>query len=146
MIFNEHYALLFTDSLTSNLVFRFTSEMALNAMKIFAHHDVWMIILVASVANFCAYIINYIFGVVVFRILKPNPSDVDSHAAKLSHERINAFKNSKLIPLFLILAGVPFFGKFVLLFAGLIRLDFIKTIIVTSCAKIIYYIYFILIF
>lgn len=145
MNFHENYALLFTDSFTSNLVFRFTSEMALHTMKIFAHYDPFKLILVASVANCCAYIINYIFGVVVFKILRPNSHDMHSHSARLSRERINIFKKSKWIPLFLILAILPFFGKFVLLFAGLVRLDFIKTIMITSSVKILYYIYFILI-
>lgn len=137
--------LLFTDTLTSNLVFMFKSEMALSIMKIFDHYNVCLIIITASFANACAGVINYLFGIVTFKILKSSQHNLNDHTNQLSQIRINKFKNSRFIPIFLLLALVPFWGKFVLLFAGFVRLNFVKTIIITSIAKITYYACFILI-
>ena len=141
----ENYTLLFTDTLTSNLVFIFKSEMALSIMKVFGYYDVWLMVIIASFANICAGVINYIFGITTFKILKSPAHNSNDHINQLSQIRINKFKKSQFIPIFLLLASVPFWGKFVLLFAGFIRLNFVKTIIITSFAKIVYYAYFILI-
>ena len=113
MNLTEIYTLLFTDTLFSNFAFNTSSELALYSMQIFELYNPYIIIAVASAAFLVSCCINYIIGVVCYKILSPLNTE-----EKNGTIRIDIIRTSKYLPLLLLLSAVPFFGKFVILFAG----------------------------
>ena len=121
----ESYALLFTDSFFSNLVFSISDELVLYTMRSFGNYDNAIILAVVIVANLIAICANYLVGIVLSNILgKPSPKK---------------FIETKYNIIFLLLVVIPFFGKFIAVIAGLLRINFARTLLVTTLAKICYY-------
>ncbi len=132
----EIYLLLFTDTLVSNFAFNNSTELAIFSMKIFGLHNPYIVILTASSAVIIAYYVNYILGIACFKILSPMSHEENGTE---NSKKIEAIRTFKFLPLILLLSGIPFFGKFVILFAGFCRTPIIMTIIVGTVAKFIYY-------
>jgi membrane protein YqaA with SNARE-associated domain len=61
-----------------------------------------------------------------------------------SQNKIEQIRHSRYLLLFLALSAVPFFGKFILVFAGFCRTNLSLTIAITVFSKLIYYSYFML--
>lgn len=135
----ETYLLLFTDTLVSNLAINASSELAINSMKVFALHNSYIIIAIASFAFALAMCFNYGFGILCFKILAP----ASKEEGRGQHTKIEKLKKSKYLPIILIFSAVPFFGKFVFLFAGFCRTNFISSLLIASSAKLVYYTIFI---
>ena len=133
----ESYSLLFTDSLVSNLAINANAEFVIYSMKMFGNYSHWLMIIIASSAFIVAISLNYLLGRLLFNIFKYG-AEPRSDLLKLP------FLNSKSIFLILLLSAIPFFGKFIPLFAGLKRLKFMYVIWVCAIAKFCYYGYILL--
>lgn len=139
MSLTENFMLIFTDTLIANIVFCFTNELAISTVKIFDHHNVYITIATAIFAFILASIFNYIFGTICFKILKP--MQIKREDVKDLTSNTNKNNYSYLI---LILSAIPFFGKFMMFFAGFAKINFKKALFVTVLSKALYYIYFII--
>lgn len=126
---SELYALLFTDSFTSNLAINTNLEFIVYSMKTFGGYNVIHLIVLSSAAMSLAFCANYLLGMVL------------SFAFKQSSIEINEkFKlDFKYLVFILLLSAVPFFGKFISLFAGFLRINILKVLPVCISAKICYY-------
>lgn len=130
----EIYTLLFTDTLVSNFAFNASSEMATSSMKIFGLHDPYIVVMVAALAFSVSCCINYVLGIICYKILSPLNSEENKENIK-----IDLVRNSKYLPLLLLLSAVPFFGKFIILFAGFCKVRPMLAICIGSLAKLVYY-------
>ncbi len=124
----EAYALLFTDSFFSNLVFSISDELVLYTMRYFGNYDNAAILAVVIAANILAICANYLLGIVLGNILS-KPASTLKFIESLSKYNI----------IFLPLVVIPFCGKFIPVMAGLFRINFVKTLVVTTLAKACYY-------
>ncbi len=140
MNLTEIYTLLFTDTLVSNFAFNASSEIAISSMKIFGLHDPYIIVVVAALAFFASCCINYVLGVICYRILSPLNSEENNKNIK-----IDLVRNNKHLPLLLLLSAVPFFGKFIILFSGFCKVRPLLAISIGSLAKLVYYAIFMLV-
>lgn len=139
----EQYSLLFIDTLTSNIVFCFTGEFALASMKAFNLYNKYLLILVALSSFTLASALNYYFGKICYKILAPFSPNAKNNSddEKLNlHTRLH--KQNNIIYFALLLSGMPFTGKFIVFFAGFYKTNFMRTILITMCSKLVYYIYF----
>ncbi|MBN8511700.1 MAG: hypothetical protein J0L79_01530 [Rickettsiales bacterium] len=135
----EIYALLFTDTLTSNLAINISTELVLPSMKIFGNYHNFQILLVTFAAYCIAICLNYVLGILCFKVLSP----INSRNVEHSKMVLDKFKNSKAIYLLLILSAVPFFGKFIVVFLGFLRLRFSYTLLLGGAMKLLYLSYYI---
>lgn len=133
----EIYLLLFTDSLVSNFAINNSTELAIFSMKIFSSlYNPYIVLATATCAVIVAFSANYLLGIACYKILAPMNAEESN---KDNTKRIEAIRRSKLLPIILLLSGIPFFGKFIILFAGFCRVSFIKAIMIGSFAKFVYY-------
>lgn len=135
----EIYALLFTDTLTSNLAINISTELVLPAMKIFGNYSNFQILLVTLAAYCTAICFNYVLGVLCFKVLAP----INSRDVEHSRMVLDKLRNSKIIYLLLMLSVVPFFGKFIVVFLGFLRLRFSHTLLLGGVMKLLYLSYYI---
>ncbi|MDC0864912.1 DedA family protein, partial [Rickettsiaceae bacterium] len=120
----EIYLLLFTDTLVSNLVFITTPELIFHTMKKFGLHNGYLVVSISSLAFTISIFLNYLFGIICYKILLP----FSKEESKIIEQRVSNIRNNKYTPLVLICAAIPFWGKFIILFAGLCRVSFFTTI------------------
>ncbi|CAN0577544.1 unnamed protein product [Ectocarpus sp. 12 AP-2014] len=133
----EIYLLLFTDTLVSNFAINNSTKLAISSMKTFSGlYNPYIVLITATCAVITSFSANYVLGIACYKILAPMNA---AESNKGNSEKIEVIRNLKLLPFILLLSGAPFFGKFVILFAGFCRIPFIKTIIIGSIAKFIYY-------
>ena len=135
------YILLFTDTLVSNFAFNISTELAINSMKIFGLYNNYLVILVASFGFMLAACVNYGLGILCYNILSPLKSE-KNNATSTNTDKM---RRNKYLPLFLMLSALPFFGKFIMLFAGFCKVRPILAISVGSISRLIYYSLFMLI-
>ncbi|HJK86496.1 MAG TPA: hypothetical protein QKA08_01830 [Candidatus Megaira endosymbiont of Nemacystus decipiens] len=136
----ELYSLIFTDTFVANLAFCFTNEIAVGTIKVFNNYNLVLVILLASFASILAYAVNYIFGKVVFKILKPFQQEKgQSNTIKFQKLDCNIF-----FRLLLFLSAFSIYGKFIVFFIGFANLSFRQMIFITSVAKLTYYFYFLI--
>lgn len=140
MNLTEIYLLLFTDTLVSNLAINPSSELVIYSMKIFNSYNPYIIIAVAAVSFSIATCINYLLGMICHKILAP----LKDEEASSSQNKIGQIRRSNYLFLLLTLSAIPFFGKFILVFAGFCRVNFSLTITIAVIVKLAYYSYFIL--
>lgn len=136
----EIYILLFTDTLVSNFAFNISTELAIYSMKIFGY-NLYLIILVASLAFMLSAFINYGLGILCYNILLP----LKSKKNNTENTNIIKMQRNKYLPIFLMLSALPFFGKFIMLFAGFCKIRPILAISVGSISRLIYYSIFMII-
>ena len=137
----ETYTLLFVDTLTSNFAFNASSELAINAMRIFGSYNIYLVVLVAAFAFMLSACINYIFGRLCYSILSPmKPEEGEG-----LNDRTKKMRDSKYLPWLLMFSAVPFFGKFVMLFSGFCKIPPLKAISIGSGSRLVYYFLFMLI-
>jgi membrane protein YqaA with SNARE-associated domain len=129
----ETYLLLFTDVLVSNFAFNISPDIVFGAMKIF-EYDKKLMILVASMAYATSIIINYLLGIVCYKILAP----VNSNETDLN-SKIKYINNFKFLPLIIALSCIPFFGKFIILLGGFAKVNFKLIFFIALIAKVVYY-------
>jgi membrane protein YqaA with SNARE-associated domain len=137
----EIYSLLFTDSLVSNFTFNISTELALHSMKIFGLYNSYLVILLASLAFMLAACINYGLGILCYNILAPLKKSEGTNANNINTDKI---RRNKYLPFFLLLSAVPFFGKFIMLFAGFCKVRPMLAISIGSLSRLIYYSIFML--
>jgi len=130
----EIYLLLFTDVLTANFAFNTSSEIVLDTMKLFGNYHKPLMLLVALIAYAFSIGINYILGVVCYKILTPLGEEQNQLNAK-----INSIKNFKLLPIIIAISFLPFFGKFIVLLAGFCRIKFKMVLLISVITKLVYY-------
>ena len=134
------YSLLFTDSLVSNFVFNISTELALHSMKIFGLYNSYLVIMLASLAFMLAACINYGLGILCYNILAP----LKSEGINTNNINTDKIRRNKYLPFFLLLSAVPFFGKFIMLFAGFCKVRPTLAISIGSLSRLIYYSIFML--
>jgi len=133
----EVYLLLFTDTLVSNFAINNSTELAISSMKAFSGlYNPYIVLITASCAVIVAFLVNYVLGITCYKILAPMNA---TESNKGNSEKIEAIRNFKWLPFILLLSSAPFFGKFIILFAGFCRIPFIKTMIIGCFAKSLYY-------
>jgi membrane protein YqaA with SNARE-associated domain len=137
----EMYSLLFTDSLVSNFAFNISTELALHSMKIFGLYNSYLVIMLASLAFMLAACINYGLGILCYNILAP----LKSKGTNTNNINTDKIRRNKYLPFFLLLSAVPFFGKFIMLFAGFCKVRPILAISIGSLSRLIYYSIFMLV-
>lgn len=137
----EMYSLLFTDTLVSNFAFNISTELALHSMKIFGLYNSYLVTMVASLAFMLAACINYGLGILCYNILSPLKSE-ENNASSINTDKM---RRNKYLPIFLMLSALPFFGKFIMLFAGFCKVRPILAISIGSLSRLIYYSLFMLI-
>ena len=130
----EIYLLLFTDVLTANFAFNTSSEIVLDTMKLFGNYHKAHMLFIALIAYVFSIGINYILGVVCYKILSPAGEEQNRLNTK-----INSIKNFKLLPVIIVISFLPFFGKFIVLFSGFCRLKFKMVLTISVIAKLVYY-------
>ncbi len=130
----EIYLLLFTDVLTANFAFNTSSEIVLDTMKLFGNYHKPLMLLVALIAYAFSIGINYILGVVCYKILTPLGEEQNQLNVK-----INRIKNFKLLPIIIAISFLPFFGKFIVLLAGFCRIKFKMVLLISVITKLVYY-------
>lgn len=131
----EIYLLLFTDVLTSNFAFNISSELVLDTMQTFGNYNEQLMLLVAIMSYILSVCINYIFGILCYKILAP----ANKKASELN-SKIDAIRKSRFLPIMIALSFAPFFGKFIILLSGFCRINFIQLLIISIFTKLIYYI------
>jgi len=132
----EIYLLLFTVTFVSSFAFNNSREFVIFSMEVFGFYNPYIVIITASIAVTIAYCANYLLGIACYKILAPSNNDESGVGGS---KRIEAIRATKFLPLLILLSGVPFFGKFVILFAGFCRVPFLMTIALGTLAKFIYY-------
>lgn len=137
----ETYTLLFIDTLVSNFAFNSSTEMAINAIKIFDSYNTYLVILAASFAFMFSSCINYIFGMACYKILSP----LNTEEGESLNDRTKQMRSSPYLPLLLMLSALPFFGKFVMLFAGFCNVRPLQALAISSGSRLAYYSLFMLI-
>jgi len=130
----EIYLLLFTDVLTANFAFNTSSEIVLDTMKLFGNYHKPLMLLVALIAYAFSIGINYMLGVVCYKILTPLGEEQNQLNAK-----INSIKNFKLLPIIIAISFLPFFGKFIVLLTGFCRIKFKMVLLISVITKLVYY-------
>ena len=130
----EIYLLLFTDVLTANFAFNTSSEIVLDTMKLFGNYHKPLMLLVALIAYAFSIGINYILGVLCYKILTPLGEEQNQLNAK-----INSIKNFKLLPIIIAISFLPFFGKFIVLLTGFCRIKFKMVLLISVITKLVYY-------
>lgn len=137
---SEKFFLLFSDSFFTNLAIDTSSEIVIHAMKIFGGAETLQIILVASCGYLLAVLANYLLGKIIFKAV----TIVDDKNKDTRFSNIDMIKNFKYLRLILLLSAVPFFGKFIALFAGFCNIGLFRTILYCVIAKVMYYSYLML--
>lgn len=130
----EIYLLLFTDVLTANFAFNTSSEIVLDTMKLFGNYHKPLILLVVLIAYAFSIVINYILGVVCYKILTPLGEEQNQLNAK-----INSIKNFKLLPIIIAISFLPFFGKFIVLLTGFCHIKFKIVLLISVIKRLVYY-------
>lgn len=133
----EIYWLLFTDVLVNNFAISTNTEIVFDTLQIFGGHNQNAILSVTMVAYMCSVCINYLFGIICYKILAP----INNDEAKLNTK---VFNLNKFLPLILILSPWPFFGKFIILLSGFCRTKFKTVFIISLLTKLCYYLYVII--
>ena len=132
----EAYSLLFTDSLVSNLVISINRELIIDSMKIFGTYNNLLICIVATIASIIANSINYFFGRILLNIFYFPENEQAVYALK---QLVHLYLKYSVIILSLVI--VPFWGRFIPLSAGFIKMNFIKVLTISALMKLCYYIY-----
>ncbi len=133
----EKYMLILSDTLFANLAIDNSMEIAIYSVAIFGNYNPLLVLVFALAGYTVASVLNYILGRVVFNILKPR----DEEKRLKSESNINFIRGSKYLPLILLFSLVPFWGKFVPLFAGFCKVNLRLTIAICILSKLAYYCY-----
>lgn len=141
MNYQELYSLIFIDSFVANIVFCFANEIAVETVRFFNHYNIALIIIVASSASILAYYIDYLFGRVVFHIVKP----FQQADGKIATEQFRKLSENNYFKILLMISALTTYGKFAVFFAGFARINFKYIMLMTLVMRPIYYSYMLLI-
>ena len=141
MNYQELYSLIFIDSFVANIVFCFANEIAVETVRFFNHYNIGLIIIVASSASILAYYIDYLFGRVVFHIVKP----FQQKDGKIATEQFRKLSENNYFKILLMISALTIYGKFAVFFAGFAHIRFKYIMLMTLIMRPIYYSYMLLI-
>ena len=141
MNYQELYSLIFIDSFVANIVFCFANEIAVETVKIFNYYNISLIIIIASSASILAYYIDYLFGRVVFQVVKP----FQKENGKIATERFRKLSENNYFKILLMISALTMYGKFAVFFAGFARINFKYIMLITLVMRPTYYSYMLLI-
>jgi membrane protein YqaA with SNARE-associated domain len=141
MNYQELYSLIFIDSFVANIVFCFANEIAVETVRFFNHYNIGLIIIVASSASILAYYIDYLFGRVVFQIVKP----FQQEDGKIATEQFRKLSENNYFKILLMISALTIYGKFTVFFAGFARINCKYIMLMTLVMRPIYYSYMLLI-
>lgn len=134
----EAYFLLFTDTLTSNIVISIHDELMLHTMLMFGSYNSLVILLTVSAAFMFSTCINYFFGRILLNIFYYTKDQ----KKLLRHKSFVKFYQ-KYSFILLILSAIPILGKFILLSGGFTKINLLKVLGISTIAKLCYYMYII---
>jgi len=133
MTLNEKYLLVFTDTFSGNLVLSMQEDFAFTVMHKFGHHTSFLWI-ATMLAIFCAGIINYLLGYSLYNMFLKDASQ----ATIIRYCNIQSvWRKFYIIPFFLCL--VPNIAKFVILFCGVVKFRFLRSLLLLLVFKYVYY-------
>lgn len=141
MNYQELYSLIFIDSFVANIVFCFANEIAVETVRVFNNYNVTLIIILASSASILAYYIDYLFGRVVFQIVKP----FQKEDGKVATEQFRKLSDNNYFKILLMISALTIYGKFIVFFAGFARINFKYIMLTVLIMRPIYYSYMLLI-
>lgn len=141
MNYQELYSLIFIDSFVANIVFCFANEIAVETVKVFNNYNVILIIILASSASILAYYIDYLFGRVVFQIVKP----FQKEDGKVATEQFRKLSDNNYFKILLMISALTIYGKFIIFFAGFARINSKYIMLTALIMRPIYYSYMLLI-
>ena len=134
----ELYYTLFIDSLLSHLLFFLDSEYVIWVVNLF-ESDSKVFLLLFSVLGFVlASIINYVIGLLIYKISSRFFSNV--HDARYKNIKIVLDKYYFIVLLTLLLPGIQ---RFTFILFGFYQIKPNKILIFGTCIKLIYYMYYI---
>lgn len=136
----ETYSLLLSDTFFTNLAIDNSTELVIHTIKIFGNYQPLPVIAIATIGFVLASMANYLLGKVIFKIVAPS----EEGKYQEMQNRMTTIRNFKFLPLIILFSAVPFWGKFVVLFAGFCNIRFIYTMSILTVAKLSYYSYLIL--
>lgn len=136
----EIYLLLFTDSFFSNLSININKELIIYTIKAFIAADNLLVIICATFANIFACIVNYCIGKILFYAIN---TCSNKNTANGLNQKLHAIAEYKIQ--LLILSAVPFFGKFIIVVAGFVKIPLRITIYIVAILKFCYYSYTVLV-
>jgi len=135
---HEAYLLLFTDTLTSNIVISLHDELMLHTMLMFGNYNSLTILLTVWAAFTCSTGINYFFGRSLLNIFYYTK---DQQKLLIHKAFVKFYQKYKFI--LLILSAIPILGRFILLSAGFTKINLLKVLGISAIAKLCYYTYII---
>lgn len=141
MNYQELYSLIFIDSFVANIVFCFADEIAVETVRVFNYYSISLIILLASSASILAYYIDYLFGRVVFQIVKP----FQKEDGQVVTEQFRKLSDNNYFKILMMISAMTIYGKFAVFFAGFARINFKYIMLMTLVMRPLYYSYTLLI-
>jgi len=128
------YSLLFTDSLTSSIIFMPSAEYVVDAMKTFGTYDLTLMLIIATIGATCGSLINWTLGLLLRK----------SENTKSLSDRQGAFKKGEKIfkkyffwtP---ILSFIPLWGALIVAMSGVFRTRVIITMALVLVGRLGYY-------
>ncbi len=127
--------LICVDTIWGNLAINNAEEIMIESVKNF--HNTNIAFTLAAIGGvIIASLFNYFFGKIIFKILYPE----SAHERAIVDANISKVQTLKILPLLLALTFIPFWGKFIILFAGVCALPLKRVLPITVITKLIYYI------
>lgn len=135
----ELFWFIFTDTLLSNLIVSFRSELAAWAAPKLSELSEFKIYSATFLAVMLASGINYFFGIIFEKFIKA----ISTRTSKKTNN-IGVFKSFyNNYGLYLLFLGfIPVYSKLLAMFAGFARYNFLITIFMIGALKTCYYVYF----
>jgi membrane protein YqaA with SNARE-associated domain len=124
------------DSFTSNLFFIINYELAVWVAQKLSTIDKLYVLSSAFLGVLAANICNYIFGILIFNIFKNN-FEQTQEIMKNQNIILVIYKNFYFY--LIILAFIPIYSKFMVLFAGYLRFRPVLVILGAAIIKTVYY-------
>ncbi|MCC8417149.1 MAG: hypothetical protein LN588_01180 [Rickettsia endosymbiont of Bryobia graminum] len=132
----EAYIILFNDSLLGNLIINLDNEILIHSMSILNNYNNILIIFVATIASLIALGINYLLGRVLLRVF----NYFKTERSEVQYQLFSQFFVKYYVwVVFLII--LPFWGKFIPLILGFLKIDFFRALSIIALIKLCYHIY-----
>jgi len=121
---------LFGIALLAATVFPAQSEIALMYIAAQKHHDLWVLLLVASSGNILGSCITYAMGRGVTRCIKTSPKAMTSEAAQRAHAWYQRYGAWTLLASFM-----PIVGDAIVLMSGAMRCPIPRFLLLVTLSK-----------
>jgi len=131
----EILSFIVVDTLSSNLFFIPSSELAVWVVPKLSALSISLLLSLTFIGVLLAHLINYVFGRIIVNILVPVAGNKEVVA------NIDVLKEiyKKFGYYLLTIAFIPVFGKFVVLIAGFTRFKWFPAVLIATVVKVVFY-------